>query len=502
MLLFLKFDQNLPLFSLLTITIFLSIYQFAYAQSAENEIIENTLESVEKAATEGLAEITESVSNASKSVAAPTENATQPTKNTTSSQTFQIENIVTNNKENLTHSIYENSAMGIKVKYPSTGYVDDWSIEYYNKDCQQESCHFNIHLNSSSDRIIEIDSYIFKLDKPKSLLDFVKGQYYDSAYPDFKYINDNQTSISNRTAIQMEIISSERSALEVFTQNSDIFYHITYQENEGRNIDENKKLYANYLPIVKQIINSIEFKNDYKSPTISEEIVPISTNTTISKERGFPSFLNATDLTNPQVLLKINNTKNFRERYNEFVFDNSTIGFKLSYPSNWYSPWGSNFIENCYKERCKFYLDENSNFYHSNSSGFYITSLPPNVYSKPSDLYIKSCNCTNIKDFTKFLWNEFWDMDSEGNGFEFVNDNFTLIDNRTAIQMEFIGKKGSDSENEHWIYIITQIGDIFYQVEFFIRDDLVYERDLSQIKQIIDSIKFIEMDKPKLPSFM
>ena len=73
-----------------------SIPQLTYAQPAENEIIENTLETVEKSATEGISEITESVSNASKSVATPTENATQPTNNTTSSQTFQqIENIAT-----------------------------------------------------------------------------------------------------------------------------------------------------------------------------------------------------------------------------------------------------------------------------------------------------------------------------------------------------------------------------------------------------------------------
>ena len=73
-----------------------SIPQLTYAQPAENEIIENTLETVEKSATKGISEITESVSNASKSVATSTENETQPTNNTSSSQTFQqIENIAT-----------------------------------------------------------------------------------------------------------------------------------------------------------------------------------------------------------------------------------------------------------------------------------------------------------------------------------------------------------------------------------------------------------------------
>ncbi|MGI9012266.1 MAG: hypothetical protein ACR2F1_13920, partial [Nitrososphaeraceae archaeon] len=70
MLLYLKFDQNLQLiFSVITISIFLYVYQFAYAQPVEDEIIANVLETVEKASTEGLSEINESVSNASKSIA-------------------------------------------------------------------------------------------------------------------------------------------------------------------------------------------------------------------------------------------------------------------------------------------------------------------------------------------------------------------------------------------------------------------------------------------------
>ena len=73
-----------------------SISQFTYAQTVENEIIENTLETVEKAATEGLSELTESVSNTSKSIATSTENATELANNNASSQAFQqIENIAT-----------------------------------------------------------------------------------------------------------------------------------------------------------------------------------------------------------------------------------------------------------------------------------------------------------------------------------------------------------------------------------------------------------------------
>ncbi len=78
------------------ITLVISFSNFAYAQTIENEIIENTLETVEKATTQGLSEITESVSNASKSIATSTENAKESSNNNSSSQAFQqIKNIAT-----------------------------------------------------------------------------------------------------------------------------------------------------------------------------------------------------------------------------------------------------------------------------------------------------------------------------------------------------------------------------------------------------------------------
>ena len=89
------FSKQFIIFFVLTFISFISM-QLVYAQTVENEIIENTLETVEKAATEGLAEITESASNTSKSIATSTENATEPANNNTSSQAFQqIEHIAT-----------------------------------------------------------------------------------------------------------------------------------------------------------------------------------------------------------------------------------------------------------------------------------------------------------------------------------------------------------------------------------------------------------------------
>jgi hypothetical protein len=453
--------------------IYFTAMQFAYAQTVENEIIENTLETVEKA-TAGNSEIS--------------------SQNTTIfSRTEQIENIPTIKKENLSHSIYENNEMGIKVKFPSLGNVKDYTFDTNN--CEKEFCIINILLNSSNgDRTVTISStplnFIGQMD---NIVDDMKDHYLFRINSGFKYINDNQTIVAGHPAIQMEYNLMGTSTLLIKTQNGDSFYTIDYEEKDGKNINENKKIYAEHLPEVKEIINSIEFIKDFDTSMIPEEVVPFSTNTTLSTERGYPSFINNTDLTNPEIMNEINNTLNFRERYDEFVFDNSTIGIKFAYPSNWdlQLVWD---LENCYKDLCKILLQESSDFYSNISRSFlFITSIPLNEY-------YKVCNCTNIQDYVKSIYDNEWGENSDGN-YEFVNNNITLIDNHTAIQMEFIGKKGSENENRHYVFLITQVDNIFYRFDYLI-DDEVYRKYPPQVKKIIDSIQFIQMDKPKLPSFM
>jgi hypothetical protein len=290
--------------------------------------------------------------------------------------------------------------------------------------------------------------------------------------------------VGNRTAIQLEYIDNGKYTLEIVTTNDNIFYRISYQEKLSGNILENKNYYKNHLMDIMKLINSIEFYKGTQNPQILDGIELFS----ISKERDFPSFINFTDLPS-STKHKINDTLNFRERYDKFVFDNSTIGIKLTYnPSDWFF-YDFKDIENCYKESCGFQLHGLG--YKFNSLSF--LSIPPNEYSE-------SCNCTNIQDYINSIYDETWG-DKSNSDYEFINDNLTLIDNHTAIQMEFIGKKGSEYENRHYIYLITQVDDIFYTFEYLI-DDKVYRINLPEVKKIIDSIKFIEMDKPKRPSFM
>ena len=516
-------SQNLQLiFLFLTIAIFLSFYQFAYAQTAENEIIENTLETVDKITTEFLSE-NESVSNASKSITMSADDAQELSNNNASSPAFQkIENLATNVSkvtensepsitlknpvnESLTDSIFENPEMGIKLKYPSIGHVD----ADREHSCHDIMCKIEIILNSSSERKITIESnpptwytkpneermvydkhlkeFVDKTPKytNDTLLDFAKDIYLDLIHPSFKYLNDSQISVSNHTAIQLEYIVNGIYTLDIFTTNDNIFYRISYQEKFTGNILENKNYYKDHLMDIMKLINSIEFYKGRQNPQILDGIEIFS----ISKQRDFPSFINITDLSSSNIG-KINDTLNFREKYNEFVFENSTIGIKLIYkPSDWYIyDFGGSSIENCYKERCHLLMQSINGFTFID-----FRSIPPNEY-------LEICNCTNIYDYIKSIYDVNFGDKSDWD-YQFVNDNLTLIDNHTAIQLEFIGKKGSPSENSHSIFLYTQVGDIFYNFDYLIEDE-VYRINLPEVKKIIDSVKFIEMDKPKRPSFM
>ena len=166
----------------------------------------------------------------------------------------------------------------------------------------------------------------------------------------------------------------------------------------------------------------------------------------------------------------------------DIIFEHSPIeGIRLSYPSSWEQS-GSN-LEDCYKKICSFRLAY-TQFY----AKIFIKSIPPIEYTQ-------SCNCTNITEYLKSVYDEYYG-DKSDYTFEFVNDNLTLIDNRTAIQMEFGGG------NYLNIIIYTQNEDIFYIIDYLTARNDNFERNLSEFRKIIDSIQFIEMDKPKQPSFM
>lgn len=389
-------------------------------------------------------------------------------------------------------SINEHILGGIKIKLPSAYEVyPDYTTKLLDKNCEKAECEFHIGFNGT-DTPIKISTHplsFLQNDGINSLLEFVKHQYLEKASPYFTYINDNQTVISNHTVINFEFIDSDGAELIYYLQNGDMIYTLSYIESDGFDIFENKKIYTEYLPEVKQIFNSIEFKNDYKSPDIQEETIPFYTNSTTSRERGYPSFITKTDLENPKIQNLINNTKNFRERYDEFIFNNSTIGLKLVYDP---ATWGirtAGYFEDCYKAHCTVVLD-NINF--NKILSIWIKEIPPAEYTE-------KCNCNNAIDYLKTIYDKEWGIDSDSN-YDFVKDGTISLDGHTVTKMEFIGKKDSDYEGDEMVFLITQVNDIFYTIEYWVNED---EKSLlPEIQKVIDSIKFIGFDKPKEPSFL
>jgi hypothetical protein len=145
--------------------------------------------------------------------------------------------------------------------------------------------------------------------KCNSLLEFAQYDYMKYYYPlkNFSLINNNQTSIQNISAMQMEYIGMvndiETHYLVNWIKNGDIFYKVIYQSDEDS--------FTKYLPSFKNILNSIVFFQtiDNKSQLSSEIKQESFINDTYKQERKQPSFINDTSKeTRNEDTIKINAT--------------------------------------------------------------------------------------------------------------------------------------------------------------------------------------------------
>jgi hypothetical protein len=279
-----------------TFIIFISM-QLVYAQTAENEIIENTLETVEKATTEGLSEINESMSNASNSIAISTENAKDSSNNNTSSQAFQqkknivtdmdnvTENAIAGAREQIEESVMDpdRTKQSITLKTPLNGQSEfkEYVSEPLGIKLQIPSEWYKLQENNSTNDcfgkiircIIFFTNYnFFKLDKT---VDYRVGiQKYGLTFMDIKdlaessynyhienskgftFISDSNTTIDNNPAWQMEYtidsLGDDTSKyMSIYTKVNDTSYELMYSSDESN--------YSKYLPEALNVLNTIEF---------------------------------------------------------------------------------------------------------------------------------------------------------------------------------------------------------------------------------------------------
>jgi hypothetical protein len=206
-------------------------------QSVEDEIIANTLETVEKATTKGLSEITESVDNASKSVAGHSD-----------------------------FKEYKSEPIGIKLQIPSEWYIlsennktEDCFGVGEDLDCSVMMYNTNFFLNPENAK------YVFLVSKNSfngSLKDFTKHQFNQlqnsETNKEFSFIDDKETTIQGYPAWQIEYtrkgIFDKESAkeMETFVKVNNTFYSLSYLPNTLLDYDK-------YLPEVQNVLQTIEF---------------------------------------------------------------------------------------------------------------------------------------------------------------------------------------------------------------------------------------------------
>jgi hypothetical protein len=233
--------------------------QFVYAQTAENEIIENALESVEKASTKGISEIKDSMSNA--------------TKSTDSNITSDESNL---NHNQIEYKNYESNAIGVKFKIPST-----WEIREYNstKGCfwgetdpifiTKFNCIIrldNMVLSQDFTEVLHPNDFEIIISKDStsnhSLTDYLSLAYEDTKkqaiknQADVSFINDKETTIQNNPAWQIEYSinsgTSQYKQMDIVTKVNNTFYGLVY-------LQMNPSDYSKYLPEFENFVKSIEF---------------------------------------------------------------------------------------------------------------------------------------------------------------------------------------------------------------------------------------------------
>ena len=188
---------------------------------------------------------------------------------------------------------FDSHYLGIKLELPIT-----WYVSYETSDperCFNEDLGLDCMVSFQHDKYPEIAYYddslasvdIFKKPYNGSLIDYVRedfGEYQKSLetnFRDYKFINDNETTIDGYPAIQIEFSYRDPTAYSsltkffekkwlIYTKVNNTIYEFTYY-----NISTE---YDDHIPTLKQLLKSIEFY----PPSIKQ----IETNT------KKPSFLN------------------------------------------------------------------------------------------------------------------------------------------------------------------------------------------------------------------
>ena len=252
-----------------------SFPQFVYAQTAENEIIENTLETVEKATTEGLSEIKESVSNASKA-----------TDSTNTSDRFILQN--QSEFEDSTSNWINGESDKLSFKYPS-----NWDVNVSDSRFDNYELIFNDRTSKSSIRVsdeaIKTTNKIFlTANNSQGYFDIymMQNSPLPSTAQKIETYPKGKVTIAGLPSYSELFLDDKEYAVLIsmaFQQGNDRHYTV-FSASPSSNYD---KLELTILEIIK----SITPKTTEKLPTGGFEIASNNTNPGDESKKRQPSFM-------------------------------------------------------------------------------------------------------------------------------------------------------------------------------------------------------------------
>jgi len=190
-------------------------------------------------------------------------------------------------------------------------------------------------------------------------------------------------------------------------------------------------------------------------------------------------------------------------------YENTNLGIKLFYPSNWSDP-------STIEETCSSFLESACFFYWMNPiSG---DNATPNMWfflevyqhSTENPKFLEWCKCNTLAEFMRHKYElAQFRAQSRNNDLLFINDNQTTVGkkNYSAWQMELSNsyREGLDKIRSNELHVFAKINNTFYEFSFTSGgSNEIYSKELPRVKEVINSIDFQQISKPiiKTPSFM
>jgi hypothetical protein len=173
---------------------------------------------------------------------------------------------------------------------------------------------------------------------------------------------------------------------------------------------------------------------------------------------------------------------------NYTTYQNLDMGIRLSYPSLWFKAGQySNTIDKDCSDLCEQSWEVNNTQ----------EILAIDKYDPSGQTISQSCKCDSLIQFVKYMYKK--NQNDAGADFTFINDNQTIVGKKyPAWQYEYSHSIGKNLD------ILTKVNNTYYAILYLTLGNGSYGKHLPEVKEVIDSIEFLPIQKPvaRIPSFM